>query len=109
MVLLEKHGHSKVGVVGESMAKRRAPEVNEPIRPPFRPAGEFHSSSRLALIRLALIRLALFFFFFFFFFCENVDGELAGLLLSDLFGLRNLFPELVFPLALSLRHYLAPP
>src|SRR5215203_409035 len=98
MVLLEKHGHSKVGVVGECMAERRAPEVNEPIRPTFRPAGEFHSPSRLALIRLALI-----------FFRENVDGELASLLLIDFLGLGNLFPNLVALVVIFLRQCLTPP
>jgi len=97
MVLLEKHRHSKVGVVGECTAERGAPEIDEPIRPTFRPGGEHRVPSRLALIRLAL------------FFRENVDGELAGLLLGDLFGLRDIYPKLVLLLIFSLRHYLAPP
>jgi hypothetical protein len=96
MVLLEKHRHSKVGVVGECTAERGAPEIDEPIRPTFRPAGERHSPSRL-LIRLAL------------FFRENVDGEHAGLLLIDLLGLGNLFPNLVALVVLSLRQCLTPP
>jgi hypothetical protein len=97
MVLLEKHGHSKVSVAVESMAERPAPELDEPIRPTFRLAAEFHNPSRL-LIRLAL------------FFRVNVDGELVGLLLSDLLGLRKLYPKLVLLLLIFfLRHYLAPP
>src|SRR5215204_2453726 len=98
MVLLEKHGHSKVGVAGEPTAERRAPELDEPIWPTFRGGGERRSPSRLALIRLAL------------FFRVNVDGKLAGLLLSDLFGLRDIHPKFVLLLLIfSLRHYLAPP
>jgi hypothetical protein len=96
MVLLEKHGHSKVSVAGEFMAEWPAPEIDEPIRPTFRLAGEFHSPSRL-LIRLAL------------FFRENVDGELVGLLLTDLLGLGNLFPNLLALVVLSLRQCLTPP
>jgi hypothetical protein len=96
MVLLEKHRHSKVGIVGECTAERGAPEIDEPIRPTFRLAGECHSASRL-LIRLAL------------FLRENVDGELAGLLLIDHLGLGNLFPNLLALVVFFLRQCLIPP
>ena len=81
MVLLEEHGHPKVVVAGETMFERRAPEIDEHIRLPFRLRAAYLEPRRD-------VRLA---------FRVNGEGERVGLLLIDLLGLRNIYPELVLP------------
>jgi hypothetical protein len=81
IVLLEKHGHSKVVIAGVCFAERRTPAMDEPIRPPFR-RGAFRLGAEY-LMRLALV------------FRVDVDRELVGFLPGSLRRLRNIYPKLV--------------